>query len=203
MINDKKDIFKNRAEALDGLISILPIETMKKEPWHLISISTGGKYLASNLAKILNTEYEFLFTKVIFAPNNDESEIAIISETNDLIIHEQLVDAFKIDMNYIFGEARRGYERIIELIYKYRKHSSLSNINDKKILLVDDGAESGLTLMCAIKSLLSLGAKSISVALPVMPDSIVYDIQDIADDLYVIHKIEHFVNIDFYYKELL
>jgi putative phosphoribosyl transferase len=57
-------------------------------------------------------------------------------------------------------------------------------------------------MMACIKSAINQGAKSVSVAVPVLPLAIVADIESIADDLYCVEAPAHFVSIDFYYKNL-
>ena len=64
-----KEIFRNREVALNSVISILPIDKMKLESWHILSISVGGVYLAKSLADVLNAKFDFLFTDIIYAPN--------------------------------------------------------------------------------------------------------------------------------------
>ena len=57
-------------------------------------------------------------------------------------------------------------------------------------------------MMACIKSAIKLGAKSISVAVPVIPTASITTIDSIADDLYYIKKLDHFISIDFYYDTL-
>ena len=57
-------------------------------------------------------------------------------------------------------------------------------------------------MMACIKTALNLGAKSVSVAVPILPDVSAPIIESIADDLYYVKKLQHFVLIDFYYEEL-
>ena len=57
-------------------------------------------------------------------------------------------------------------------------------------------------MMACIKSAIKLGAKSISVATPVIPTASIQTIESIADDLYYIKKLDHFISINFYYDTL-
>ena len=73
-MKEAKKYFKNRHDAAEQLIALLPIEKMKKESWIVLSTSSGGTPVAYEVAKKLNAEFDFLFSSKIFAPNNDECD---------------------------------------------------------------------------------------------------------------------------------
>jgi len=196
-------LFKDRKDALDKLIDILPIEKMKLEEWLVLSISAGSVPIAVGLSKKLNAAFDFMFTEKVFAPYNDECEIAIVTETEEVVIHEELVKSFGINLDFIFSEANKIYkDKILGYIYRYRAGEPICDLNNKNVLLVDEGLNTGLTMMACIKTAINLGAKSVSVAVPLLPEATAHNIESIADDLYYVHSLPHFVTIDFYYQTL-
>ena len=196
-------IFKNRDEAANMLYSVLPTEDMKKEEWIILAISAGGVPIALNLAKKLNAKFDYLFTKKIFTKNNNECEIAIITETQDIVVHEELLKSFSLDLEDIYDESKEMYlTDIQEYKAKYRDSSDIIDLANSNVLLVDEGLNTGLTMMACIKSVISKQAKSICVAVPVLPEVTINDIETIADDLYFVQAPAHFVAIDFYYEKL-
>ncbi len=193
----------DRVDAANKLLSILPLELMQDEKWQLIAISSGSVAIVDIIASKISLSYDLLFTKEILAPNNKECTIAIVSEAQEIVMNKKLADSFAISEDYIFGEAKRRYEKdIINYIYQYRKGEHISSLENKMILLVDQGCESGMTMLCAIKSALKLKAKKVSIALPVMPKNIYKGLEAMVDKIYVNHKIEDFIDIDYYYKDL-
>jgi putative phosphoribosyl transferase len=197
------ELFKNRDDASNQLLKILPLHNMKKEPWIVLASSSGAVPIALKIAEHLNADFDFIFTYKINTPKNDECEVAIITETKDIIIHEELMKSFKIGLADIYQEADKRYDYEIQnYIKEYRDGDTLININLKNVLIIDEGLNTGLTMMACIKSIISSGAKSIAVAVPILPEVTIYDIESIADDLYFIKAPAHFVSIDFYYEEL-
>ncbi|MBU3014815.1 ABC transporter [Poseidonibacter lekithochrous] len=195
--------FKNREVAAYRLLDILPIDNMKLEDWTVLSTSCSGYPIASIIAKELNAKLDMMFSKKIFAASNNECEIAIVTEAEEVLIHEELVKSFDISLDLIYGQSQFLYEN--ELSYEinnFRNGEKLTNLNGKNILLIDEGLNTGLTMMACIKSAIKLGAKSISVAVPVIPTASITTIDSIADDLYYIKKLDHFISIDFYYDTL-
>ena len=196
-------IFKDRQEAATMLYNVLPTDDMKKEQWIILAISAGGVPIALDLAQKLNAKFDYLFTKKIFTKNNNECEIAIITETQDIVVHEELLKSFSLDLEDIYDESKEMYLKDIqEYKAKYRDSSDIMNLANSNVLLVDEGLNTGLTMMACIKSVISKQAKSICVAVPVLPEVTINDIETIADDLYFVQAPAHFVAIDFYYEKL-
>lgn len=198
-----KIYFEDRVDAAKKLIDILPIDTMKLEDWTVVSISAGGIPIAKMISQELNSSFEYMFTEKIVAPMNDECEIAIVTESEEVIIHEELAKSFEIDLDYIFSKSNDIYEeKILDQIKNFRSNKKISDLEGKNVLLVDEGLNTGLTMMACIKTAINLGAKSVSVATPILPEVTVLDIESIADDLYYVKKLPHFIAINFYYEKL-
>lgn len=195
--------FKNREVAAYRLLDILPIDNMKLEDWIVLSTSCGGYPIADIIAKELNAKVDMIFSKKIFAPSNNDCEIAIVTEAEEVLIHEEIVKAFDISLDLIYEESKILYENELSSeVNKFRNGNQLVNLNGKNILLIDEGLNTGLTMMACIKSAIKLGAKSVSVATPLIPTASIQTIESIADDLYYIKKLDHFISINFYYDTL-
>ncbi len=101
MVPDKI-YFKNREVAAYRLMDVLPINTMKLEDWIVIATSYGGYPIAKIIAKELDAKPEIMFSRKIYSPNNEECEIAIVTESEEVVIHEELVKAFDISLDFVF-----------------------------------------------------------------------------------------------------
>lgn len=203
MNKESKVYFKNREDAAEQLIDALPIDQMKQEDWIVVGSSYGGYLIAKTIAQKLNAQYKIMFTEKIFAPNNDECEIAIVTESEEVVIHEELVKSFDISLDFIFSRSKYIYDDLVlKKINKFRAGYKIQDLQNKNILLVDEGLNTGLTMMACIKTAINMGAKSVSVATPIIPDASINIIESIADDLYYAKKLEHFIAIDYYYEKL-
>lgn len=198
-----KIYFKNRDDAANKLIDILPIEKMKLEDWIVVASSYGGYPIAKTIAGKLNAQFKILFTEKVVAPNNEECEIAIVTESEEVVIHEELAKSFDLSLDFIFSKSKYVYDNmILNKLSKFRSGERITNIKDKNILLVDEGLNTGLTMMACIKTAINLGAKSVSVAIPILPNASIQTIESIADDLYYVKSLDHFISIDYYYNDL-
>jgi len=200
----EKILFENREEAIYKLIDVLPIVSMEEEEWIVIAISSGAVFFADRISKKLeNSSLDVLFTEAISAPNNRECIVAMVSESEEIVTNQSLIDSFDINLDYIYGEASRKYEeKILKYIYKYRKGEVILPLEDKNVILVDEGIETGLTMMTSIKTAISMNAKTISIVAPVIPHNLVDVFQSVADEVYFLHKIPNFLYTPCYYRDL-
>ncbi len=202
-MNPDRIYFKNREVAAYRLLDILPIDSMKLEDWTVISSSYGGFEIARIVAKALNSKYDMMFSEKIFAPNNEDCEIAVVTEHEEVLIHEELIKAFDISLDYVYAKSKQVYdESIIKTVNRFRHGEKIQKFENKNVLIVDEGINTGLTVMACIKTAINLKAKSISVATPILPTASISTIESIADDLYFVKKLDHFVAINFYYDSL-
>jgi len=202
-VNQSVVLFKNREEALKELIQELPNEMFSEENTIVLGVSEGGTYFASELAKELYVPMNILLTERIYSLINPELSIAMVGETEEVVIHQLLVDAFNIPKDYIYNEAHKKYsDEILGYIRKYRNGKGLPNLDDKYVILTDECVETGLTMMVAVKTAISLGAKNIFIAVPVL-DNVVYEnMVTICDNIFCPHKIDDYISIEYYYEEI-
>ena len=202
-MNSEQIYFKNREVAAYRLLDVLPIDSMKLEDWTVIASSYGGVEIAKIVAKALNSKFDIMFSEKIYAPNNEDCEIAVVTEHEEVLIHEELVKSFDISLDYIYSKSKQVYdEAIIKKVNKFRHGEKIQKFENKNVLIVDEGINTGLTMMACIKTAINLKAKSVSVATPILPTASIPSIESIADDLYYVKKLEHFIAINFYYDSL-
>jgi len=194
-------MFKDRGDAASRLKEQLPLDQMKQERWQLVAVSSGGLELIHYLNDRLRLEKDFLFSAGIYAPKNSECELARVSEYEEIVINDSLVEAFNIKYDYIYGEASRKHEeKILSSIYKYRKGKHFQDMEGKTVMLVDEGAESGLKLMAAIKTILAMNPKAIYVAVPVLPSDLLEYLEPLADEIFFIAALNDYVDTASYYE---
>ena len=179
------------------------MQRLKDESWYLIGVSKGGLQLSAEIRGRFSNNIDFLFSEAIFAPTNSECEVARVSESEEIVINEALVFAFEIQYDYIYGEARRKHEeKILSYIYQYRKGRQFSNITNKIVMLVDEGSETGMKFMTALKTILAQKPKAVYIAVPVLPTDVLELLEPYADDIFFLHDIDDFVETELYYQDL-
>ena len=198
-----KNIIRDREDAAKQLLDVIPLHKLKEEEWNIVAVSRGGLELASAIRGKLQNNLDILFLEAIMAPNNNECEVARVSETEEIVINEQLVAAFEIQYDYIYGEAHRKHEeKILSRIYQYRKGRPFPSMSNKVVMLVDEGSESGSKFMTALKTVLAQQPKAVYIAVPVLPSDVLETLEPFVDDIYFLHDIEDYVETALYYEKL-
>ena len=198
-----KNIILNREDAALKLLDVIPSNKLKEEDWTLVATSKGGLELASLLAKKFKNPISALFMAPIMAPNNPECEVARVSETEEIVINEELVAAFDIQYDYIYGEAHRKHEEdILSYIYQFRKGEPFPSMQDKVVMLVDEGSETGSRFITALKTILVQKPKAVYIAVPVLPTDVLEQLETFVDDIYFLYDIDDFVETSLYYENL-
>jgi putative phosphoribosyl transferase len=125
----------------------------------------------------------------------------MISETEEVVMHKALVDAFDINEDFVYNEAQRKYdEDVLSYVYRYRKGKDLLPLKGKYVVLADECIETGLTMMVALKSVIAREAKNIYIATPILDKSVYENLLAVCDGVFCPHKIEDYISIEYYYK---
>ena len=197
-----KNILKNRQDAAQKLIDVIDMQKFKEEQWNVVAVSKGGLELGSYIRGKLSNSLDFLFSEAILAPNNPECEVARVSESEEIVINEKLVAAFNIQYDYIYGEAHRKHEEeILSYIYQYRKGRHFSSMQNRVVLLVDEGSETGSKFLTALKTILAQKPKAVYIAVAVLPTDILEQLEPFVDDIFFLYDIDDFVETSLYYED--
>jgi len=199
--SDHNIYFKDREDAANELIQTLPFELFADNKPVVIGVSEAGVYFADKIANATNGLMDILLTEAILAPNNSELSIAMVSETEEVVMHKALVDSFNISEDYVYGEAQRKYdEEVLSYVYKYRKGKELLSLSGKYVILTDECVETGLTMMVALKSVIARGAKDIYIATPILDRTVYQNLLSVCDGVFCPHQIDDYISIEYYYE---
>ena len=201
--SDSKILFHDRFDAADQLIEAMPMESLKEQQVSVLAISEGAVPIADRVAQALGAPMDLFFSEPIPAPNNPDLPIARISETQTLVMHRALVEAFGIDEEYVYSEAKRRHDdAILSRIYRYRHGAPIRPVVDRVVVLVDACVETGLTALTAIKSMIEAGAQNVYIAVPILDASVRDNLITVCDGVYSPHTIQDYIAIDYYYDHL-
>jgi len=194
--------FKDREDAALQLIDSMQLDMFDSSNTVTIGISEGGVFFAHYLAQKIECCMDILLTEPIKAPNNDEVTIAMISETQEVVMNKSLIDSFGISEDFVYTSAQDRYdEDVVSYVYKYRKGEPLLDLENKDVILTDECVESGLTMMVALKSVIERGAKNVYIATPILDKSVYHNLQSVCDGVFCPHKIEHYISVEYYFDK--
>lgn len=202
--NQSRYKFEDERDSATKLLDIMNTHFLNPQKYLILCTGLESVIIADIISRRLKIPFEIMFCEKIYAPNNKECEIAMVSEVEEIVMNDALIDSFEISLDYVYGEAQRKYEeKILKSVYMYRKGKLLSNIENKSIILLDANCESGLKALTCIKSLMDLNVKSIIYATPIIAQDVATCISFLVDDIFAFYRVDNFIKTDYYYSNLV
>jgi predicted phosphoribosyltransferase len=132
----------------------------------IVGIPRGGLVIAETIAnRFPHCEFGVLFVKRLRSPHN--SEISVGSLLSNGIIHLN-TNLREIPSGYLTKEISIQKVKLAQQISKFGLNEYRLKCQNKTVLLVDDGAYTGCTLLAAIEVIKDMKPKNLIVAVPII-----------------------------------
>jgi putative phosphoribosyl transferase len=190
-------MFQDRFDAAQKLLPLL--EKYKSNPEVLVlAIPRGGLELGFVLAQGLRVPLDVIFTKKIGLPENPEYAIGAVSEKH--IFVDSAFRDMPILQEYIAKEVATIRKVIKERNELYRKNMRPFDIENKIVIVVDDGVATGSTLLATLALIKEYKPKKIVAALPVATHEALEKIKKQADEVVCFAVPELFYSVGQFYR---
>ena len=187
--NNPLSRFKDREHAADLLTSKLKNELKNEIPKEItvFGVPRGGVILAYTIYqnKVANY-FDIVIPRKLGAPNNKELGIGAIMDKDTVYLNEYVVKALRVPEDYIETEKITQVREIDRRTLLYRPNQEEYNIENKTIILVDDGAATGSTLVVSARWLRKRKPRKIIIAVPVAPNETVELLKNEVDEVVTI-----------------
>ena len=169
---------KNRESAGNILAQTLKavIKKEDRKDTVILGLPRGGLLLAEIIASRLSCPLNLIISRRLRAPHNDEVAIGSVTEDGTTYLNKLIVDELKISQDYIKNEISHQLAEIKRLNHEYipEDKTFLDRIRticeSKTIVIVDDGAATGSTIISTVRSLRkNTNHHRLIVAVPVSP----------------------------------
>jgi predicted phosphoribosyltransferase len=173
---------KDRYNAALVLSSFLKDQIKDIHPENIIilGIPRGGVIMADVISNKLHITYDIIVVKKLQSPYGEELGIGAILENGFMYLDNSIINSLNISQEYIEQEKIKQIEEIRLRNKFYQPYSKFINldenkdvinemINNKTVIVVDDGAASGVTLKVLLKWLKEKNPFRIVVAITIAP----------------------------------
>jgi len=192
-------VFFNRTEAGEKLGKLL-VKKYKNNKTIVYGLPRGGVVTAFEVAKKLNCPLRLCITRKIGYPLEPEFAIAAISQHGHIIYETSYVN--KINKTWLEKEIARQKEEIRRRKLTYDTQEAFGFLEQKSVILVDDGVATGLTIRAAIADVKDLHPKKIVIATPVISQEIASLLKREVDEIIAIEIPKKFLGgISAYYQQ--
>ena len=170
MFIDRKDAGKQLAEKLSKYRGKNAV---------VLALPRGGVVIGYEISRALNLPLDIIVVRKIGHSNNPEYAICAVDERGSLLCNE--TEARSVDQNWLRAEALHQKEEALRRIKVYRGEKNPEEINNKIVILVDDGIATGLTIRAAVRSIQKQNPKELIIAIPIAPHETVVGLQKEAE----------------------
>jgi len=193
--------FRDRVEAGKRLASVL--KDVVGENAIVLAIPRGGVVVGFEVARALSLPLDIIVPRKIGAPENPELAIGAMAENGVIILDDSLVSYLQVSESYIKRESENQRLEIERRLKMYRGDVLRPDLNNRDVVIVDDGVATGSTMKAALASVRKSGAKRVIIAVPVGPASTIRELEKQADFVACIHTPDSFYAIGQFYENFV
>jgi len=196
----REKIFANRQEA-GRLLAAELTKYADRDDAIVLGLPRGGVPVAAEVARALRLPLDVLVVRKLGAPGQEELAIGAIGEGGVRVVNEQLVRNLGLDDGDINRIAAKEERELRRRVSAYRgRHEALA-VEDKIVLLVDDGVATGATMRAGLQALKAAGAARVIAASPVGAADSVAVLEEDADEVVVLQTPEWFSAVGQWYED--
>lgn len=137
----------------------------------VFALVRGGVPVGHPVAREFAVPLVPMVVRKIGMPGQRELALGAISEGGSVNWNTDLTESGRFSGEELSRLRDKARAEVQEKIGRLRSGQPLPPVAGKKVLVVDDGAATGATLLAAVEDLEGMGAASVMVALPVAPAS--------------------------------
>lgn len=180
-------------------------QRLKKYRWQkgvlVLALPRGGVVTGFEIARSLDAPLDVLIVRKIGFPGQPELAIGAVSETGAVVLNESIISSYGVSEDYVKKEISRQEEEISRRVKLYRKGRSISELEGKTVILVDDGVATGATVKAAIATLKKEKITKLVLALPVGPPEAAAELKEMVDDFICLEVPAYFGAVGAFYED--
>jgi len=165
----------------------------------VLGLPRGGVVVAAEVARELELPLDVLVVRKIGHPLNREFAVGALAEPDVFLLDERVLSQIPVAHAQLEKVVAEETARLREYRARFC-NAAAASLNDKTVLLVDDGLATGATAEAAVLSARQRNARRIIVSAPVGSASAVKKLERAADEVVVLAMDPDFGAVGQYYE---
>jgi len=180
-LRNKTFVFQDREDAGRKLSVFL--SDYKDSKSVVLAIPAGGVAVAKEIKDALSLSLDLLIVRKIQIPWNPEAGFGAVNLDGYVIFNEDLLPHLSLPERVITSQLEKTREILKKRNLLFRGGEDFPSLQDKTVILVDDGLASGYTMLAAIEYAKQRNPSKIVIAVPTGSHKTVKKISPFADVL--------------------
>ncbi len=193
--------FENRIEGGKALAERL-LEYKSREDLIILALPRGGVPVAFEVAKALNANLDVFIVRKLGVPSREELALGAIASGGTTVFNKSLIETFRIPDSLIEEVITKEQTELERRENLYREGASALDLENKTVILIDDGIATGATMSAAVTVIRMSEPREIVIASPVASiDACDLIIQDANERCVFLLRPEPFFGVGRWYKD--
>jgi putative phosphoribosyl transferase len=193
-------IFKDREDAGRQLANRLSPYANRNDVI-VLGIPRGGVPVAFEIAQALNLPMDIFLSRKLGVPGREELAFGAIAAGDGRFLDREIIQALGISERQIERVTEKVKETLSQRAELYRGDRGPLQIEDRTVILVDDGIATGASIYAAINALQQMKPAKLVIAVPVAPPATCNWLRSVVDEVICISEPEQFYAVGQFYKQ--
>ena len=192
--------FLNRSDAGRQLAAELLPRYGGRSDVLVLGLPRGGVPVAFEMAVALDAPLDVFVVRKLGLPGHEEFGIGAIASGGVRVVDDSVLRAYGVDSRTLEEITEREQRELERRERRYRDDRPFPAIQDRVVILVDDGLATGSTMRAAVAALRAEGPREIVVAVPVGAPETCSAMARLADDVVCLMTPEPFYAVGLWYE---
>lgn len=167
----------------------------------VLALPRGGVPVAFEIARTLHLPLDVFMVRKLGVPGHPELALGALGSGSTLIFNQHIIQELKINQTSIDSILQTEKTELARREALFRGTKAYPNLENKTIILVDDGVATGATIRVAIKSLKKHKPAQMIVAIPVAAETAYHEIAELVDQVICPIQPSHFNAVSTWYDD--
>lgn len=175
--------FKNRTHAGRLLLKKISSLVIDKKNTIVIALPRGGVPVALEVARGLGLPLDIVLVKKIGLPSAPELAIGAVSEDSEVFYNTELMQYFNLSIVDLEPYKLQAVQELEKSDISLRGKKQPLNLENKDIILIDDGIATGATIEVVVHLLKKKKVHKIIIATPVVSPDVIQKLNPKVDKI--------------------
>jgi predicted phosphoribosyltransferase len=197
---DNRRPFADRREAGTELAGRLD-KYKNRDDVVVLALPRGGVPVAYEVARAIRAPLDVFLVRKLGLPEHPELAMGAIASGGVRVLNDQVVEWYRIPAAVIDQVASTEHAELERRELAYRDGRAPIDLEDRTVLLIDDGLATGSTMKAAVLAVRAHAPARIVVAVPVGAPDTCRAFADVADEIVCARSPERFSAVGQWYQD--
>ena len=167
----------------------------------VLGLPRGGVPVAHEVALTLGAPLEGFVVRKLGVPGHEELALGAIASGGVRVLNREVVTACGLSSDDVEAVAARELETLERQEERYRGSRPSRPLEDRPVIVIDDGLATGASMRVAVQALRTRGAARIAVGVPVAPRESCVTLAAEVEEMVCLHTPDPFMAVGLWYRD--